>query len=489
MFSHNSISIRLFNGYFIIIIFLGIIAIISLVKLGSINYLKKDIANNNFLITLISNQEIYKEKLIFKTTLLGINGKEREVSKACLGILDNMKKDLIKFAGISIDNPLLVRLGDSINNHCNILYDEYKTKPYINMSILLPRINNLGVVIGAFKHESYAETENLQASLESVIHSALLTVLFFFLITVFLSIFLSIKIGYSITNPLMKLMDVARKIRIGDLSVKLENYSNDEIGTLSISFNKMVETLNRDQQKIKKYNKNLELKNTELKNLSHRMITIQDDERKRLSQVIHEEIGQSLTALKINIKLLEHYYNNPSSVTGKNSEFNICVEDSREILRLTFKSIKSLTFSLRYNILDRMGILAATDYYIEQITKRSRRIRVITASNIDEKIFSDNVKMYLFRIICEALTNVIKHANATIIKVQFITEERNIVLHIFDNGSGFNIDNVLKNSADEVRMGLTTIKELVDIMNGDLQIDSELLRGTNLIIKVPYNKC
>ncbi|KKM88715.1 hypothetical protein LCGC14_1255920, partial [marine sediment metagenome] len=64
MFSNNSISIRLFNGYFIIIIFLGIIAIVSLVKLGSINYLKKGFAENYIRIESINNLEIYKEKLI-----------------------------------------------------------------------------------------------------------------------------------------------------------------------------------------------------------------------------------------------------------------------------------------------------------------------------------------------------------------------------------------------------------------------------------------
>ena len=84
MFSNNAISIRLFNGYFIIIIFLGIITIVSLVKLGSINYLKKSLVDNYARIEYISNLEINKEKLITKTRMHNIKkGNEQEVAEDC----------------------------------------------------------------------------------------------------------------------------------------------------------------------------------------------------------------------------------------------------------------------------------------------------------------------------------------------------------------------------------------------------------------------
>lgn len=491
MFSNNTISIRLFNGYFIIIIFLGIITIVSLVKLGSVNYLKKSLVDNYARIEYISNLEINKEKLITKTRMHNIKkGNEQEVAEDCLNILNSMGNEALQLTSICINNPLLLRLSNAIKNHCNILSSEYKAHTYPGNRILLPEINNLGVVISAFKKEGYEDMEWLQGSLKSVIKSALTTLLFFFLITVIYSIFLSINIASSITKPLSKLMDAAKRIRGGNLSVRVNTNTIDEIGTLSMSFNEMVGTLNIDQQKINEYNRNLEAKNLELENLSHRLFTVQDDERKRLSQVLHEEIGQSMSALKINFKLLEHYNNNNNkskAVSGNNSEFQSCVEDCRKIVDMAFKSLRSLTFSLKYNILDKMGILEATNYYLEQVSERSA-IRIITASNVKEEDVSEHIKMHLFRIICEAITNIIKHANATLIRLDFAQDGNNFVLCISDNGSGFNVKNVLGKSEDAFKMGLTTLRELVHIMRGKLNIISELSKGTSLIIKLPLNK-
>jgi signal transduction histidine kinase len=174
-------------------------------------------------------------------------------------------------------------------------------------------------------------------------------------------------------------------------------------------------------------------------------------------------------------------------VSGNNSEFQSCVEDCRKIVDMAFKSLRSLTFSLKYNILDKMGILEATNYYLEQVSERSA-IRIITASNVKEEDVSEHIKMHLFRIICEAITNIIKHANATLIRLDFAQDGNNFVLCITDNGSGFDVKNVLGKSEDAFKMGLTTLRELVHIMRGKLNIISELSKGTSLIIKLPLNK-
>ncbi|MCR4290859.1 MAG: HAMP domain-containing protein [Candidatus Scalindua sp.] len=485
MFSNNSISIRLFNGYFIIIIFLGIITIVSLVKLGSVNYLKKSLMDNYAQIECISNLELNKEKLITKTRMQVKKGNEHEVAEDCLNILNNMGNEASKLTSICINNPLLFRLSNSVKDHCNTLSSEYKAHTNPDNRILLPGINNLGVIIGAFKKEGYGHMERLQGSLKGVIKSAFATLLFFFLITVIYSIFLSINIAASITKPLAKLMDTAKKIRGGDLSARANVNTFDEIRTLSQLFDEMVGTLNNDQTKIKEYNRSLEVKNLELKNISHRLFTVQDEERKRLSQVLHEEIGQAMTALKINFKLLEHY-NKSKSELNNNTEFQSCLGDCRVIVDMTFKSLKSLTFSLKYNILDKLGIIEASKYFFEQVSKRSP-VTIITSSNISEEQIPSSIKMHLFRIISEATINVIKHADANTIRIDFVLEKSNFILCFSDNGIGFNVESVIGNDMSEYHMGMTTIKELVNIMNGHLQIISESSMGTSLIIKIPID--
>jgi len=486
MFTDKPISIRLFNGYFIIIIFLGIIAIVSLVKLGSVNYLKKNLLDNYTRLECISNLEINKEKLITKTRMQVKKGNEQKVAEDFLNILNSMGNEALKLTNICINNPLLLLLSNSVKNQCSMLSSEYQSYTYPDERILLPGINNLGVVIKKKKKEGYNDMDRLQDSLKSVIQLAFMTLLFFFIITVICSIFLSIRIASSITKPLAKLMDAAKKIRGGDLSARANVNTFDEIGTLSMSFDEMVGTLNRGQKKINEYNRSLEAKNLELKKLSHRMLTVQEDERKRLSQVLHEEIGQAMTALKINIKLLEYYNKKSRPELDDNTDFQSCVEDSREIVDMTFKSLRSLTFSLKYNILDKLGIIEATKYFFEQISKRSP-VKIITSTNISEEQIPMSIKVHLFRIISEATTNVIKHANADVIRIDFVLEKNNFVLCFSDNGKGFNTEGVFGNDMSEFSMGMTTIKELVNIMNGHLQIISEPSMGTSLIAKIPIN--
>ena len=486
MFSNNSISIRLFNAYFIIIIFLGIITVVSLVKLGSVNYLKKSLMDNYARIECISNLAIDKEKLIANTHMQVKKGNEQEVNEDFLNILNNMRDQALKLTSICTGNILLSRLSNSIKSQCNMLYAACQSHTYPDERILLPEIKNFGVVIGAFKKESYRDMEKTQGSLDGVIKSAFTTLLFFFLFTVIYSIFLSINIASSITKPLAKLIDAATKIRGGNLSVRVNTNTFDEIGTLSQSFDEMVGTLNNDQTEIKEYNSSLEAKNLELKNLSHRLFTAQDEERKRLSEVLHEEIGQSMSALKINFKLLEHYNNKSNPGLDNNSEFQSCLEDCRGIVNMAFKSLRSLTFSLKYNILDKLGLIEATKYFFERVSKRSP-VTIITSSNISEEQIPNNIKMHLFRIISEATINVIKHADANLIRIDFVLEKNNFILCFSDNGKGFNVEGVIGNDMSEFNMGMTTIKELVSIMNGHLQIISETSMGTSLIIKVPIN--
>ena len=484
MFSKNTISTRLFNGYFVIIIFLGIITIVALVKLGSINYIKRDLTGDSRIrIEHLCSLEIYIEKLRAITYRHINKNNKREITEKCMNIASAMKEDSLRLAATCAEDPLLLQLSNAIKNNCEVLHAQYKASSYLSRKIVVPMLDNLGVIISAIKHESTKNTYIIQSSLESVIRSASLTILFFFLITVIISIYLSIKIGASITNPLAKLVDSAQKIADGNLSVRLNVSKHDEIGTLSRVFNKMVDTLSIDQIKIKDYNRNLEAKNRELKKLSHKVISVQEDERRHLSQVLHEDIGQAMSALKINIKLLENY--NLKNMTDQNNGFQSCVEDCRMIVDMVFKSIKNLSFNLNYSQLEKLGLLATLSNYTEQISKRLP-LRIVTYSSITDENIPADIKMYLFRIIREAITNVIKHAGASLLRLEFVSAPNNtIVMRIIDNGQGFNVEDPWEKETEEFKLGITTIKELVDLMRGNFQIFSKINRGTILTISVP----
>ena len=151
---------------------------------------------------------------------------------------------------------------------------------------------------------------------------------------------------------------------------------------------------------------------------------------------------------------------------------------------MVFKNIKDLTFNINYSILEKLGLLATIRNYAEQVSRRVP-IRIINYSNINEENIPVNFKLYLFRIVREAITNITKHANATLVRLEFITEENNIVLRIVDNGRGFNVEDVWEKELEEFKLGITTIKEMVDIMRGNFHIISKLNKGTTLLISIP----
>ncbi|MDO8094569.1 MAG: hypothetical protein Q6360_13910, partial [Candidatus Brocadiales bacterium] len=123
MFSRNTISTRLFNGYFIIIIFLGVITIVALVKLGSINYLKSGLTDDSRIrIECIGNLEIYIERLRTMTHRYTNKNKKKEIAENYLNILSSMRDESIKLTNACVGNSLLLQLSQAIKNHCDILY-------------------------------------------------------------------------------------------------------------------------------------------------------------------------------------------------------------------------------------------------------------------------------------------------------------------------------------------------------------------------------
>lgn len=156
-----------------------------------------------------------------------------------------MTKESFRLKDACVGSTVLLQLVDSVKNQCEILHTKYKTRPHLNRKTISIDINSLATITKTIKQENYVYSSTLQNLLGSVINSASLTILFFFIATVMCSIFLSAKIASSITNPLAKLMDSAQKIVEGNLSVRLNVNKYDEIGTLSMVFNKMVDTLRR----------------------------------------------------------------------------------------------------------------------------------------------------------------------------------------------------------------------------------------------------
>ncbi|MFK5959300.1 MAG: HAMP domain-containing protein [Lutibacter sp.] len=282
--------------------------------------------------------------------------------------------------------------------------------------------------------------------------------IFIFLIVLIVIIVLSKKITY----PIQKLNQAAHEVGLGNFEVEIHYNSNDEIGELSDTFNQMIE-------KLKTQAKELEIeKSKSLRSL----IDGQETERQRLSRELHDSLGQLLIGLKLKYEsCLNQLIHKTDSFADLSILFDQTIEETRRISNNLMPATLSefgLTSSVR-NICNEIS--ETTDIHIQYNVEGSR------------KNLNLEVKIYLFRIIQEGLTNIIKHSKAKNASILLLFEEDIISISIEDDGCGFDQSKTKFVKSN----GLNNIKDRVALLSGKLVIISAILKGTKINIEVPIN--
>jgi two-component system, NarL family, sensor histidine kinase NreB len=210
--------------------------------------------------------------------------------------------------------------------------------------------------------------------------------------------------------------------------------------------------------------------------LSHRLMEVQEEERRNLSRELHDESGQILSALMVRLGLLERDADAPDQIRAHVAELKIIVAE-------VLNNLHDLAVKLRPASLDRLGLITALQQYIDEYSRQHHldvqfeAIGVETSSRLPEEI-----ETAFFRIIQESLTNVDLHAKAT--RVDMLLNRRSdcLVMVIEDNGIGFNPIPL----ADENRLGLFGMRERVEMLGGKLIVESSPGKGTTISVEVPY---
>lgn len=215
-------------------------------------------------------------------------------------------------------------------------------------------------------------------------------------------------------------------------------------------------------------------KKEQLQILTEHLQEIREEERKSIAREIHDELGQQLTIMKMDISWLEENMKNQNeAVINKISEF-------KEMIDQTVSTVRRIAYQLRPSVLDDMGLVAAIESQISEFEKRSG----IKAKYIGSKSrfpLSDNAKTALFRIVQESLTNIGRHAMAKNVSVSLSEENGNVVLKIDDDGVGFE----LKKLAFKKTLGIVGMKERCIMLGGEFNIDSAPGSGTKIKITIP----
>ncbi len=216
-----------------------------------------------------------------------------------------------------------------------------------------------------------------------------------------------------------------------------------------------------------------------LHQLSNNLLTVQENERQRISVELHDELGQSLAALKLQVRgLLRGLDDEPIEVLRQECD------DLRSSINDIIENVRRLSRDLSPVLLEDLGIDAALDYLVSNFAKLSDIDAEINLIEINT-YFGHKAQRMIYRIIQEALNNMSKHADATWFEVTIKKQKNRIFLVVKDNGKGFNVEEIYASISPEKGMGLTAMGERVRILRGSLDYESEPGQGTAVHITLP----
>lgn len=216
-----------------------------------------------------------------------------------------------------------------------------------------------------------------------------------------------------------------------------------------------------------------------LHQLSVNLLTVQENERRRISFELHDELGQSLAALKMQIGSLKMQLSREQPALL----FQGC-DGLRESINLIIENVRRLSRDLSPVALDDLGIDVALEYLITNFSKL-HNIKIDHELVDITHLFCQDAQRHIYRIVQESLNNIGKHAHADHVAIKIEKKKNRIFLIVKDNGNGFNSDEIQKRKTPESGMGLTAMSERVRILEGELDITSVVGLGTTVTVSMP----
>lgn len=226
------------------------------------------------------------------------------------------------------------------------------------------------------------------------------------------------------------------------------------------------------EQQVKKRTAQLEKTQENLKNLSKNIIASQEREKALVARELHDHLGQVLTALRIDAVWVENFLAD-INIDASERAGKMC-----SLIDNTISDVRDMAYRLRPRVLDDLGLVDALESLLSDYEKRSN-VSCVFKHTVIPKI-DDTISTALYRIGQEAVTNSLRHSNATTIMVTLETDDEGIVLTIEDNGSGF--DPVVDNQFDG--FGIEGMRERAHLVGGKLDIFSSSDKGTTICCKV-----
>ncbi|MFY9926298.1 MAG: histidine kinase [Opitutaceae bacterium] len=217
---------------------------------------------------------------------------------------------------------------------------------------------------------------------------------------------------------------------------------------------------------------------SDLRELSAQVLTAQEDERKRISRELHDEIGQALTAINVTIAMLKKQ-------AVSDSAFQRDIADAERLLEHTMETVSSFARELRPAMLDHLGLQSALRAHLLAFTRQTG-IKTELIAHPDLARLDERRAEVLFRVAQEALNNVYKHSGAASARIAFTATNDSLNMEIGDDGCAFDVDGQLGGKR-QGRLGLLGMRERVRLVNGNFSIDSVIGNGTHVRVNIPLD--
>jgi PAS domain S-box-containing protein len=243
---------------------------------------------------------------------------------------------------------------------------------------------------------------------------------------------------------------------------------------ISIREKNYVQSMWRDITEHKRAEEELQRSREELRNLADHLQSVREQERTTIAREIHDDLGQTLTALKMDISWL-------GKKLPKDQE--TLLEKTKAMTKLTdmtIKTVKKISTELRPGLLDDLGLVAAIEWQTEEFENRTG-IRCELTVDPEEIILDQDRSTAIFRIFQETLTNIARHAKATRVTISLKEKDDKVELRVRDNGKGITKEQI----SDSKSFGLMGIRERVHLLGGKVKITGKPGEGTTVVVSIP----
>jgi len=208
-----------------------------------------------------------------------------------------------------------------------------------------------------------------------------------------------------------------------------------------------------------------------LRELSARLVDAQETERRAISRELHDEVGQALGALLVDIGRLS------TTLSEDHPEVRAQLDNLKSVAERTFQSVRNIALLLRPSMLDDLGLAAALEWQGREVSRRSQLEVSVESESVPEDL-PDEYKITVYRLVQEALNNAVRHSGARNAKVEARREANSILVRVIDDGRGF----------DAVRsrgMGILGMEERVKRLGGTLRVESQPGKGATVTAELP----